>query len=148
MGFTLRYDCFQSKEFMVAKAKLARYPFKNQKTSYNVTRILKFLDDNEKLAQEQFIKLVKQHAVLDEKGDFVPRKNEKGEIEEGTYTIPEEPEKIAAWKKAKDEFDALEFTVERYKIKLSEMENLPVTPMELGAIDGMIDPEEPAAAPA
>lgn len=129
------YKLLKSPQFQVALRKISNHPFKSQKSAYNVMRIAKKVDEESKNCQELFTKLLKGFAKLDDKGEFVPVDGQPG-----TYQVPDE--KQADFQKAAEEFDELEFTIERYPIKLEELDGVGLSPAELGAVESLLQPEE------
>ena len=94
----LKFVNLRDLEFQqLCRGKLGNHPFKNQKTSYKVMRFLKEHVERTEECSKQMVKLLKEggHAELDEKGEFVPNKDKKGEPVPGTYCIPEA--KREAW---------------------------------------------------
>jgi hypothetical protein len=136
----LNYVLLQNPNFIAVVRKLANYPFRAVKVSYNISRINDKLDQEAKRAQEGFIKLAKAHALLDDKGEFVPMKDEAGNERPFTFQIPDENEK--AWHEAKVEFDKFEFEIDRYPLKLSELGGCALSAAEIAMITPLIDADD------
>lgn len=134
MPVILSYEVFRNGAFTAAQQKLRAYPFKNQRTSFNVARLLGMLDKESELCQAAWHKLVDQYAKKDEHGKIVPH-----EGREGTYSIREDA--ADEWKAKVEEFHKVSFTVERNPFKLTELEELRLTPGEILALGPLL--EEP-----
>jgi hypothetical protein len=135
----LNYAELQNPAFMGALHKLAGVPMRNVKCAYNLSRLLDKVGQEHKLAQTVFIKTLKGFAKLDANGEIAPHDGRPG-----TFEII--PEKKAEWEKAAKEFDAIEFTVDRHPIKLSDLhaEGVPVSAGELAALDRILDADDVA----
>lgn len=137
MPVKVKLGDFRSPLFMQAVAKLAAHNFKDQKAAYNVMRLLKKIQSEGELAQAQFIKLVKQHAKLDDKGNFVPIDDDPKNKD--TYQIPDENQET--WKTALKDFQELEVTIERYPIKIEDLNGSALTPGDLMLLETMLEGE-------
>jgi hypothetical protein len=127
--------------FVQALVKLGKFEgFKEQRVAYNVAKVIRRFDAESTIAQELFLKLVKQYAVLDEKGNI-----KSPEDKPGTYEIPDE--KVADWKKAKEDFDDVEFELDCHKIRLEQLGNAPLSPIDLNALEPLLSELEAVAAP-
>lgn len=137
----LNYAALQDGNFGSAMRKLGSYPFKKQKTAYDVMKINNRIEQETKLAQDLYTKLLKQYAKLEADGSFVPRKDKDGVPQENTYEIPED--KQEAFGKAVEEFRALEFAVDWKKVTFEDLEECRLTAAEMDALQQILS--EPAA---
>lgn len=130
---SITFDSFRKAEFHTATAKLAAFGFRDQKLSYMLGRILDKIESESKLVQQQFQKLVKQFAVLNEATGEIAQVNGPG-----TFQIREEV--VEDWKKAVEEFNALPIVFQKKpRLKLEQLEGVGLSPMELNAIAGLLD---------
>lgn len=123
------------------------------KTSYNVGRLLKEIDRETKEARDKYIDVIKQYAVLDEKGNLVPQvKKEEvdGKVVEtplpGTWQFKEpanqeEKDKmLAKWKKANEEFMNIEVAFEKVKrIDIDELEGAELAPVDINNLEPVLN---------
>lgn len=110
---------FRIGPFMPVFQKIASFSKFGPKMLYSVTRIQKKLDKAHQEWNEQFVKLVKQYAEKDEKGELVPRKNEKGQAIPNSFEIPDG--NVEAWKKAVEELDTVEAEIDLYKLSVEKL---------------------------
>lgn len=139
----LKYSQLRDPAFTAAMRKLANYPFKAQKTAYDVMRITNKMTQEEKNAQELYLKMLKQHAKLDAKGEFVPRM-------EGDKAVPDtfvvDDAKLGEFQKATEEFGDLEFNLDWRQVSFEKLEECRLTAAELSALQDIISvPVEDAA---
>ncbi len=140
------YAVLRNQQFLLAMRKLTNYPFKAQKVAYSVMKISNAIDAEMKLSQDLFIKLLKQHAVLDDKGAFVPQKDPEGKDVPDTFQTT--PGKEAELEKAQGDFADVEFEVKWRPLKLDELEECRISAVELGMLGDIIAaPLEEAPAP-
>lgn len=134
MPLKVTYECLQNPQFLTTVQKLAGHPLKNFRVSYNLSRIKAKIEQEGKVAQEMFSKLLKSYAKLDEKGEFIPHEGKPN-----TFEVPKEKE--VEFVKARQEFDAFEFEIERHPVKLSELqkENLMLSGAEIQAVEPLLD---------
>ncbi len=92
------------------------------KVAYNVGRVGTLLDLHQQEADDVFKKLIKSHGTLKDNGTF--------EIDE---------DKMEAWKKAHAEFLGHKTKVERHKIRIGDVEGVPLTPSEIAALEPILD---------
>ena len=122
--FTLNYEVFNKPEFNSAMNKLATHTeFKNFKTTYNIARIVKFIEQEAVIYNELRIKLLKKH----------------GEENEDKVTFTVAKENIKAFNKEHAEFLNLEFDIERHKINPDELASVALTPNEVAAIESLLN---------
>jgi hypothetical protein len=138
----VKFGNVRDQMFMAAMSKLAHSPtFKDPKAAYNIARIIAKLGQQTDTTNELFVKLLKQYAKLDEKGNFIPVENRPG-----TFQIPDE--RSEEWNTKLKEFEAIEFDIDRYAIKLDDIADAKLTPAELNAIHDILDVDgegQPAA---
>lgn len=124
---------FKDMAFMQGVALLNLHNFKDAKAGYRAARLCKWVNAESQLAQEQFKKLVQQHAILDEKGEVAPHEGQPG-----TYKIKEGGEE--AWKQALKEFEEVELTLEKvHPIKVTDLDGSKLTPQHLSALESVLD---------
>lgn len=134
----LKYSQLRDPQFVGAMRKLSNYPFKVQKTAYDVMRITNKLTQEEKNAQELYVKMLKQHAKLDDKGNFVPRMDGDKPVPD-TFVIDDtSPEKFAAYQKAVEEFGDLEFNLDWRQVTFENLEDCRLTAAELSVLQDII----------
>jgi hypothetical protein len=131
----LKYKNIQDNLFNQAIAKLAGHTFRDFRFNYNVAKFVRKFQIHVNDAQEEFLSLVKQYAILDEHGDFVPENNIPG-----TYTI--KPEKVEEWKLARADFDSTEFEIPCHKMRIDQLEGAPLSAMDILAIEDLLDETE------
>jgi len=116
-------------------AKIARCPIKDPKALYNALRISKKVTSEGRQAEEVFMRLLKQHAVLDAAGGILPIEDKPG-----TYQIKEESK--GEWEQKIKDYMDIEWEMERYPLKLADISAANLTPEELHAIEEILDLED------
>ncbi len=139
----LSYKSLRDPQFGSAMRKLTNYPFKRQKTAYDVMKISGRIDQEHKVAQELFIKLLKQYAKLDEAGNFIPRvrKDADGKETPEPDTFVLDDTKTKDFDKAADEFAALEFEINWRAIDMGLLEECRLTAVELSMLEPLLAEE-------
>ncbi len=150
MSFKITYGDLRDHNFNRGFQKLANHNgFKDAKVIVAVARIGKLFKKRSEDVQEAFLKLLKSYAILDDKGEFIPMKDEKGVEQKGTFQM--KPENIGeVWEKAQDEFNKSEIEIFANKLQLHDIVGVGLTPLELGALEGVIKgvtEDEPVAVP-
>lgn len=135
----LKYSHVRNPEFQGAFSKLVNVQQLPTKVTCLIAQIKKAFDKEVETAQECFIKLLKNHANLDEKGNFVELVV-GGAKQPGTYSIPEE--KQAQWMEALKEFGETTFNVERRKILMQEISEVKFSAAELIALEPLLSDME------
>jgi hypothetical protein len=141
MPLTLKYKHINTPSFVEALAKLGRYDrLKDFKLAYNIAKIIRRFDAESTIAQELFVKLVRQHCKLDENGLIIPADGKPGsfEILEGKET---------EWVQARKDFDEMEFELDCHKIRVEQLDGAPLSPMELVALEPLLIEMEAVPAP-
>lgn len=128
----LTYKDLKDPQFIPTMQKIATAPLKSPKTAHRILTITKALDPEIKKSQEIFEKTVKTYAELDEKGNFVPLEGRPG-----TFKIKEGEEE--KWKKALEEYEAIECEVDAPKINIEHLEGITLSAMDLRVLDPMIN---------
>lgn len=153
--FKLKFGDTKSREFLQAYSKVMTFTgYKDMKVAYNIAKIGRKYDSEAKICQELWLKLLKNYAKLDDKGNIAPRMQEsinaKGEKVStkvpNTYEILPEKVEDGSWEKATIDFDATEFEIPCHKIKLADLAEAKLAPMDLMVLEPMIDDTEPVAA--
>lgn len=94
------------------------------KVSYHIGRIAEKLDQAAKQIREEYTALAKKHGVLEA---------------DGTPVKDLSPEVTEAWKKITDEFHEETITINKYKINISDIESIGLTPQQILSISAMVD---------
>jgi hypothetical protein len=109
--------------FSQACGKIMNTPGLEPKVAYHVMRTVKLFEQELKLANEAFKKLVNEWAVLVEgKPD--------------NFQVP--PEKLEEWNKVVTNFHEAKIKVDKYRWKLSDLEKAQLTPADYMAIEPLI----------
>lgn len=129
----LKYGHLRNVNFLRGINRLANYQgLKDPKALYNIMRITKKIEQEGKNSDELFMKVVKQYAELDEKGDVVCIEDKPG-----MPKIPEEKQKEYAEKLK--EFMDIDFKIERFKVKLSDVVGAGFSAKELEGLEDILD---------
>lgn len=133
----LTYGTLRDKDFFSAVAKINNFTdFKDARVMANIARIVKLIDKYQEEANDVFIKLLKQYAKLDEKGEILASPGKPG-----TYEIKDEV--VAEWKEKYKEFCAVEFEIFAKKLNLHDLISAKLSPKDLIALDPLLNqPEE------
>lgn len=116
--------------------------------SYNISKILRRLKSNLQEGQQEYMKILKKHVEVDEKGNIIPqmlpeKKNEKGEITQaaqpmpGSYVIKEGEKDI--FKKEVEDFLGIEVEIDCHKINLKDLEGEKIEPQTLYHLEPIIN---------
>lgn len=123
MTFEVTNEQTRNHDFVSGLRKILNYPgFKEVKLTYNVSRMGKLLDLHQKEADDVFKKIIKSHGTLSD---------------DGTFEIAEANKE--KWKKAHAEFLGHKTKVERHKIRIGDIEGVPLTPSEIAALEPVLD---------
>jgi len=135
----LTHGHLRDPEFMSGLQRIASFKdFKNMKVLYNISRIWAKVEQKALLLDKEFLGLVKQYAKLDEHGNLAPLNGRPG-----TYDITHlTPEKRAEWDEKEIEWKSTAFTIERYPLKLSEINIVGIPATELAALDDILDKKD------
>lgn len=109
----LKFGDIRKGEIFQSLGQIAQLPL-DQKWAYAVAKIMRKLNAESMTVQELFLKLVKQYAVLDEKGEVAPHNGP------GTFKIREEA--IAEWQTKIAQFDETDLELSATKIPLQALE--------------------------
>jgi hypothetical protein len=128
--FTLKFSEIRDPDFMAAIRKLAGYgKYKDPKTAYSISRIVKIIDQQSKAMREAFLKLVKQYAVLTETGDIKLNSDM-------AFEIPDD--KTAEWQDVVEGFHEQKVEIHWKQLNVTELEGVELSPMELLALESVI----------
>lgn len=125
--FKLSYKELRDNAFISAMAKLTNCSeYKDIKTSYNVMRMGKTLEEKLKESQKEWIEMADKLIKRDDKGNFAHTNNDfvwkhGVSADEGHKTI--------------EDFLKKEIIIDRYKLKLEDMAPAKLSPNELAAIE-------------
>jgi hypothetical protein len=111
--------------------------FKDIRVVRNIVRIGNLLQKYEEEVQECWIKLLKEYAAVDEKGDFIPNIGPDNQPQAGTYRIKEDCVG-EAWDKAVKEFNALKFEVSAERMRLHDLVACNLSPAELSYLEPLL----------
>ena len=110
--------------------------FKDVRVIRNIVRLANILDKADKEIHEEWVKVVKNYAVLDEKGEFV-REEENGKPRPDSFRLREEfvgeP-----WVKVQKDFADLKYQISANKIYLHELVNCDLSPVELAVLEPLL----------
>ncbi len=109
--------------------------YKSPQTAYNIAKINKAFLDEVKLCDEEYLKLLKQHANVDADGELIPPEGK----EKGHYQITDG--KMPAWEEALNKFNAVEIDLAgRRALNLEEIMAAGLSPLDIAALDCLIAP--------
>lgn len=115
----------RSPQFSQAYQKLMHTGGLAPKTVYHIARVGTMLEQEQKIANDEYDKLVKKWAEF---------KNENGQ---DFWKVPEE--KLTEWNLENKSFHEAIVTIDKYKIKLAEIEKAALTPAEFLALEPVLD---------
>ena len=120
--FKITHRTLRNPHFMAGLNKLTNHDgYKDFKTTYNITRIGATVRDVAKDAEDVFLKMVKAH----------------GTITDNNFEIPDENKE--KWLDEVEKFYDHEISIERHPLKVSDVESVKLTPVELDAMAFMIE---------
>lgn len=122
MPFEVTYKDLSKPAFRTGLHKVLNAPSKDHKVVYNLGRVGDLIDQSIKEAQRTLKKLAKNHNVLNEDG-----------------IIDASADDNVEWVKAHDDFMAHRVKVERHKVRLEDIKEVPLTPLEITALEPLID---------
>jgi hypothetical protein len=93
-------------------------------------RIVDQLESEQKSAEKLYVKMLKQYADLDDKGEFVPRDGVPN-----TFVVTKN---VEAYNKALEDFEALSFSMKWRKLPLDDLSDLRLSAAELKALDPIV----------
>lgn len=127
-----QYQDLKKRDLMVAFNKLCQFPRLKPQKALMVAKVSRQISEKEISVTGEFLEIVKQYCVLDDKGEIVPQEGQPG-----TYQIKEENQK--AFQKVMDEFNVKTFEVKDCsKLYMKEIEGANLTPNEILAIEPML----------
>lgn len=125
----LTYGMLRNGTFFPAFGKLYNASgIKDVRVIQNISRIQKLLDKYATEAQEIFLKLVKEYAVLDDKGEILPHDGVPN-----TYKIQEE--KQGEWEEKVKEFTSTKVSLSAKRIHLHELVGVPLSARDLNELE-------------
>lgn len=130
----LTYKHFMSFGFRQATQKLESQNFPAQ-TAYELKKMIEKFKKWRKQIHEEYLTLVDTFARKDEKGEII-----RPEGDPTAFDVPDDQQD--AYKKAAEEFEAREITVDRRKLTLDRLGNVQFTPAELTVLDPLFEDEE------
>lgn len=130
---TVTYGHMQEQNFAKAVGKIANFTgYKSTKTTYNVAKIARKLNEEFKLLGTLHLELVKKFAEVDEKGELVNPPDRPP----GSYRIRDEVKE--EWFAACKDFNATEVKIDRDSLSLEDLVGVPLSPMELDALEPLM----------
>lgn len=150
MGFTLKNKDFKIQNggwpimeglYMLAQQSLDPKLY-SVKEAYNIKKIMKGInklaEETAPMTKELLTALSKKYGAVNENGELIYAKDEKGVEDKSQYLIKEDCKE--AYRKELMEYDNLETsTIEANKLKLSELEKYALNPMALLYLEPIID---------
>lgn len=125
--FKLKYSEIRDPRFVQAFSKLANFGgYKDAKSTYNIARMAKLIEQQQRAAIEDYQKVAKDFAVLDDAGKIKLDDNQR-------FEVPDE--KKSEFDEATREFFTREVEIQRHRIRLDEVEGVGLSPMELLALE-------------
>jgi len=122
MAFEITNETLSKPAFRSGLNKVLSAESKDHKVIYNLGRVGDKIEQAIKEAQRDMRKLAKSHKVLNEQGII-------GASAEGND----------AWEKAYEDFMKHPVKVERRKIRLEDIREVPLSPLELNALEPILD---------
>ena len=146
MGFKLKLKMLNEQNFMQGIERLATFELA-PKAAYNIGKILDKIRQEHKTAGDGFKKIVGKYCEKDDKGEWKPEvqkmpgpDGKEGEVAiPGSYIIPKDKNDV--FKKEVDEFLDIDFEINRFKVKLSDLGETKMQPNLLAALEPMLDEE-------
>ena len=130
----LEYGSIKNKNMTNAIHKIGQYTGFAPKIAMSVANLIDEIAARESDVHKEWITLLKEHAVLDEKGDFLPKKNHDDKIIPNSF-IPKDQDKLDI---ARDEFDKKTFTISADRIAMDDLKNVGLTPYEIKQLQPLI----------
>lgn len=138
---TVNYGQILSPNFQRGLAKLSQCPqFKSPKLAYNVAKILKKVDEEQKIAQDLYNKLITEYAEKDEAGKVKPHNGIPD-----TFLV--RTENHAEWDAKLKELHAISFDIDRPALDLDEVMVAQLSPVEITALDSLLTFDEAPTKP-
>lgn len=109
--------------------------FKSPKLLYNIAKISAKIQDESKLADDIYQKLINEYAEKDENGALKPH---NGQV--GTFFIPDAA--VEVWTTKINEFHAVAIEIDRPAMALDDLLPAQLTPLELSALEPLISFDE------
>lgn len=124
----MTYQQVSGFEFTRAMQKLAQTPM-STKVAYNIKKLADAMNkQREVISQEYQRDIVDKYAKKDEKGELVrPEGQPQG------FDI--DAEKVEEFQKVQEDFGKREFTIERFKLTLADLEQVKLSASELTALE-------------
>lgn len=122
MSFEITYETLSKPHFRTGLSKVLNTETKDFKIAYNMGRVGDLLDQQHREAKRVFEKLAKSHGVINKDNNNLDITEDKKE----------------AWDKAHEEFLAHSVKVERHKIRVEDINGVPLTPLELTALEPIL----------
>lgn len=106
----------------------------NPWTAMRIFKIVEQLMERKEYLQEKFIDLAKEHAQLDDNGNFKPQKDHFGKIKPNTFITKDKP----AWERAVAELGEKTFQIKGEKFPMETLNGLELSPIEIAALEPLI----------
>jgi hypothetical protein len=128
MSITLSYDNLANPHFLKAMKKLGRSIFKDPKASYNVARLISLLEPELRTFNQLRDKFAVKVMAAKPAKDAEESEADKAKFEE----LKEEENKLRE----------ISFTIERHKVKLEDASGADLTPLEIIALEPILEISE------
>ena len=115
----MKHGDFIQGPFLQVWPKIATYEGFKMPTIYHVAQMGRKIDKVLKDMNEARLTLIKKYCVMDEKGNIVPRKNDKGVFIPNSYDIPED--KAEEFVKEEKAFADISFKIDREPLSVKAM---------------------------
>lgn len=145
----VKYSHIKEFPFLDVLGKLYHHPTQpTQKpfparVAYTLAKISEKAEKEVELMRELWVKLLKQHATLDEKGEFVPKQSTDGKPVPGTFVVAED--KQAEFKKAGEEFGEIEINFTQHKLTFADLASISLTPQDIATLEPFLNIAELSA---
>lgn len=130
------YSALREHPFNMALKKLVDYPRFKPTLALSIARLVKRIDEERSVAQDLYIKILKQHAELDALGELVPKDGKPN-----TYIIKADSTQEAL-DKALEEFGKETFSVEMKKFPLDLLEGVGLSGSEIMSLESLLEGED------
>lgn len=134
MSFQIAYKDLRNPHFISAWNKVVNSPLRSLNAIQKVSLLKKAIQKAHKEAQDNWTKNLKQFALLDEKGEFVPISKDQP----GTFQVPDE--KAEAWQKKAESMDEMKTSLRAWPLKVQELKSVQdLTANDLDALCPLVE---------
>ncbi len=133
MAIKLTYKLINNGAFVSAIGKIAKFEgWTDQRSAYNAAKFFRRFKQEMETAQELYVKLVKRHAKVDEKGNLISPEDKPGQFE----ILDQNAE---AWIKAREDFESVSFEIDCHPIPLEKLQGAELSAIDLDVIEPLLD---------